>query len=207
MKTKTIELYLLSELPTQEAKEKAYNSLKSSVVSPTYKELERTIKAFTGLFKVDILNCEVNTTKYSVKSYLTDYRLRGIKGAALYKHLQKNFSARLFSSRTYRTAYYKNGKLIFKERKSNISLERNPQLAGSSLDMSILSPIYAYLEHPDLELTYTSLITRCLHQVLEEASNRLFYFYTVRNFENLSKENHWYFYNNGKEATQQLNIG
>ena len=160
MKTIRTKIYEFSEL-TPDAKEKAIDQLRYSFPTDhVYDEAQKTVEAFHELFG----------TKSGSRSWLDcnsghiDDNIMNLKGLRLRTWIINNFGKELYKgkyfslwSKTEKSyKHYKEGYPVLKSRYSKVLFDNSCVLTGVCYDMSLLQPVYDFLDNYHVKVDYYS---------------------------------------------------
>lgn len=114
-----------------------------------------------------------------------------LKGQRLATYIINNYEYALFPAKSY----WKNGK----KRKSRIFKNTSCPFTGYYMDDDILQPVYDFLNKPEVNTDFLSLINRCLDQFFSTCRDDMADRQSEENFKEESNNNDWEYLSNGKQ--------
>jgi hypothetical protein len=209
-------VYELSEL-SHEAKNKAYTDFyNSNQYDFELIDIKGTLNAFCDIF--DISWKKFDFTQYCSIDYQINigYDILEMKGKRLISYLWNNYKNDLFKGKylksksfeaipqtkhkyqSFKLSRRNDNKYYWCTYRSNITLENEAVLTGNYMDNDILEPIYKILKEYDPHTTFEELINECLNSFLQACKNDYEYYYSIEHFEYMSKENQYFYTEQGK---------
>ncbi|WP_434644347.1 hypothetical protein PQ692_14900 (plasmid) [Thermoanaerobacterium thermosaccharolyticum] len=195
MRTITVNIYKIDEL-SRNAQRKAYENWLEKGEYPWHDDNVRTLHAFEKIFPIKIKGFEYGYEygegrNYIYFNFIEDENIENLSGIRLLKYLYNNY----FDYITNKKPFY--GKS--KTRKSKIIYNHDCPLTGYCMDLEILDPIYNFLKKPE-DITFYTLIRRCLYSWLDACRDDLENYFSFRNFLDIASVNKWEYLENGDEA-------
>lgn len=183
--TREYQVYSLDEL-APEAQSKAYDEWHATQEYFWETENMHTLDEFCSIFNVKV-------TDWSVNEYTHYHRFRTtleeeddqLKGIRLVAYIWNHYGRYIFQMKTYHTKGNWD-----KKRVSHIIEEGEGScvLTGYYMDEEILGPVYDFLKHPDLSITFIDLMDKCLEAFFEAYRLDLEYCYSEEHFQQECKE-------------------
>ncbi len=183
-------LYPISEL-TAKSQERAHQEWLSHKEYAYSSDNQATLAEFEQIFNLSIRDWGYDSCSYNY-NFSTDLSadIEQMQGVRLATYLINNHWHRLFTPKSYW--------LRGKSRKSRVFVSSDCPLTGYCADCAVLDPIYKFLEHPNPQTTYYSLMNRCLDSLFKycrddvEQTERLEYFIEE------SEANEWEYLESGE---------
>lgn len=198
-RTAKIEVYTIDEL-SDSAKEKAHEQYCNSDYDYSG-DNEETLKKFEEMLPIKIKEWEYDTYDGRFRFTFEDQFGASIKylhGPRLMAYLYNNCFEHLFPGKIY----WGNGKDASgntKRRRSRILRTVNEcPLTGYYMDNVILEPIYKFLNEME-DINFHDLISRCLSNWIDACVDDCKDFYSMERFVEISSDNGWEYYENGKQ--------
>lgn len=199
---KTINLYSIDEL---------HNNALSNAIIEMHKifdydnsENENTLAKFCEIFNVQVTNWQFDEWNYhysfEVENNSHDYELSEISGLHLIRYIQNHIKPYIIQGKYYSThGRIENGKYTYKHRHSKVIFQgfESCPLTGYYIDHDILKPVFDYLQKPDMNKTYYSLMSDCLNAFYETCKSDYKGFYEEDHMKELAEANEFYFTEDG----------
>lgn len=215
MKTKTIKLYSLDELP-EDAQQTAHEKWLRNFDYTWGHDNRKTLEAFAEIFPVTIRNWSYGDQGSGVnfKMTCTDEQAE-LKGVRLATYIWNNYRMFLFPGKYF-------GHLMTAERvahrrvksekikqgpnegkwlgsyKSAIILETSCVLTGGFPDDDILDPVYKFLSKPDERTTFEDLMHDCFQSWVRACEADLEASQSFERFKEDAEANEWTFTEEGE---------
>lgn len=154
MRTVRTKVYKFSEL-SKSAKQKAIENYRNGSVDTDYiyDEANKTVEEFHSIFGTE----SGRNSWLDVRCGHIDDNIANLKGLRLRTYIINHFWDSLFKGKYFSLwsktevsyKYYKEGHPVLKKRYSKVMFENSCPLTGVCYDMSLLAPIYDFLEYKD----------------------------------------------------------
>lgn len=178
-RTVRTKVYKFNEL-SPEAKEKAIEEVRRRGIDTgyLYDEACETVKSFHEIFGTK----EGRKSWLDIKTSHLDDNLMNLKGLRLRTYIVNNYWGDIHKGKYYSTPghYDENNKYHYKFRHSKCTFERSCPLTGICWDMSILAPIYDFIDwklRPDYNtyMDFETLMNDCLNSLEKDLENEVEY--------------------------------
>ncbi|MFU0783695.1 MAG: PRiA4b ORF-3-like protein [Thermoanaerobacterium thermosaccharolyticum] len=195
MRTITVNTYKIDEL-SGKAQRRAYEHWLKRSEYPWHDDNVKTLREFEKIFPIKIKGFEYSYEYGEGRNYIhftftEDENIENLSGIRLLKYIYNNY----FDYISSKEIFYGKSKI----RKSKIIYVPDYSLTGYCMDEEILGPIYKFLKKPE-DITFYTLIRRCLYSWLDACRDDLENYFSFRNFLDIASVNKWEYLENGDEA-------